>query len=97
MLDIDSSNTINSFREKDDVDGSRINAGYMVLEPAIFDYIAGDDTVFEQEPLRRMAQMGELKAYMHNGFWQCMDTLREKEKLEALYASGSAPWKVWKD
>ena len=97
VLDIDSSNTINSFREKDDVDGSRINAGYMVLEPAIFDYIAGDDTVFEQEPLRRMAQMGELKAYMHNGFWQCMDTKREMEKLEELWQSGKAPWKSWND
>ena len=69
----------------------------MVLEPGIFDLIEGDTTVFEKEPLEKVAKMGELKAYKHDGFWQCMDTKREKEKLEELWASGKAPWKVWED
>ena len=76
-------------------DGSRINAGYMVLEPEIFDYIDGDSTVFEQEPLRRLAEKNQLDAYKHNGFWQCMDTKREMEMLENMWISGRAPWKVW--
>lgn len=98
VLDIDSKDeTIHAFREKSDSDGTRINAGYMVLEPEIFDYIDGDSTVFEKEPLERVAKLGQLKAYRHNGYWQCMDTQREKEKLEELWASGKAPWKVWKD
>lgn len=95
VLDIDSQGTINSFREKQDTDGSRINAGYMVLEPAIFDFIDGDSTVFEKEPLEKCAALGELKAYNHNGYWQCMDTKREMEKLEELWQSGKAPWKSW--
>ena len=95
VLDIDKEKTIHAFREKSEVDGSRINAGYMVLEPKIFDYIDGDSTIFEKEPLERVAAIGELKAYKHNGFWQCMDTQREKVKLEELWASGHAPWKVW--
>lgn len=96
VLDINRDDlSITAFREKSQADGSRINAGYMVLKPAIFDYIEGDSTVFEQEPLRKMAEIGELKAYKHNGFWQCMDTKREMEKLEELWASGKAPWKKW--
>ncbi len=97
VLDIDREGlTVNAFREKSDADGSRINAGYMVLEPAVFDYIEGDATMFEQAPLRMLAAEGQLKAYKHNGFWQCMDTKRELEKLEEMWASGKAPWKVWK-
>ena len=95
VLEIDKDGTINSFREKDASDGSRINAGYMVLEPKIFDFIEGDDTVFEKAPLEQCAKLGELKAYNHNGYWQCMDTKREMEKLEALWQSGKAPWKSW--
>lgn len=96
VLDIDrESMDIRAFHEKSQADGSRINAGYMVLKPAIFDFIEGDSTVFEQAPLRKLAEIGELKAYKHNGFWQCMDTKREMEKLEELWASGKAPWKVW--
>ncbi len=95
VLGIDEKDTILSFREKSEGDGSRINAGFMVLEPAIFDIIEGDSTVFEKEPLEYVSAMGELKAYKHNGFWQCMDTKREMEKLEALWNSGKAPWKVW--
>ncbi|MCI5882980.1 MAG: glucose-1-phosphate cytidylyltransferase [Clostridiales bacterium] len=97
VLDINEEGFIENFREKNKMDGSRINAGYMVLEPGIFDLIEGDTTVFEKEPLEKVAKMGELKAYKHDGFWQCMDTKREKEKLEELWASGKAPWKVWED
>ena len=67
----------------------------MVLEPEVFDYINGDETVFEREPLERLVADGQLNAYKHNGYWQCMDTQREKEQLERLWNSGNAPWKVW--
>lgn len=97
VLDIDrETKAITAFREKSSADGSRINAGYMVLQPEIFNYIDGDDTVFEKEPLQRVADLGELRAYKHNGFWQCMDTQREKEELEKMIASGNAPWMVWR-
>ena len=96
VLDIDrSSKNITAFREKSQADGSRISAGFMVLEPEVFDYIDGDNTIFEKEPLERLVQEGQLNAYKHNGFWQCMDTQREKERLEEMWASGHAPWKVW--
>lgn len=95
VLDIDEMGKINSFREKQQDDGSVINGGFMVLEPAIFDYIDGDDTVFEKDSLDMLAQQGELMAYRHEGFWQCMDTQRDKEKLEGMWASGNAPWKKW--
>lgn len=96
-LDIDDSQTINQFKEKRKEDGGWINAGFMVLQPEIFDLIEGDATTFEREPLEQAAASGNLKAYYHNGFWQCMDTLREKEMLENLLATGKAPWKVWED
>ena len=67
----------------------------MILEPEIFKYIEGDDTTFEREPLETIASEGQLMAYKHNGFWQCMDTMRDRQKLEELWASGKAPWKVW--
>lgn len=95
VLDINGEGEIPSFREKAENDASRINAGYMVLEPEIFEYIAGDNTVFEKEPLERAAKLGQLMAYKHDGFWQCMDTKREKEKLEQLWNTGNAPWKIW--
>jgi len=72
-----------------------INGAFFVLEPGVFDYIDGDETLFEREPLEQLARDGELMAYRHHGFWQCMDTLRDKVKLEALWNSGDAPWKVW--
>lgn len=98
VLDIDrETQRVNAFREKAVTDGSRINAGYMVLEPPVFDYIEGDSTVFEQEPLSRLAADGQLVAYKHDGFWQCMDTQREKQKLEQLWNSGNAPWRVWEN
>ena len=90
-----SGDEITAFREKSDFDGSRINAGYMVMEPEVFDYIEGDSTVFEKEPLQKLSDEGQLMAYRHDGFWQCMDTKREKDKLEELWASGKAPWKCW--
>ena len=95
VLDITSEKAISSFREKSMNDGARVNAGYMVLQPEIFEYIAGDTTVFEKGPLERVAGEGQLMAYMFDGYWQCMDTKREKDKLEELWESGKAPWKVW--
>lgn len=97
VIDVDKNGQINDFREKSDVDGALINIGYMVFNPQVFDYIDGDDTVFEKDPLTNLAKDGELMSYKHNGFWQCMDTLREKEKLEKLWNSGEAPWKIWED
>lgn len=96
VLDIDKeTRAITAFREKSEADGSRINAGYMVLEPEVFNYLEGDKTVFEQEPLRKLSADRQLNAYKHNGYWQCMDTKREMEQLEELWESGNAPWKVW--
>lgn len=97
VLDIDGNNTIHAFREKSSDDGSRINAGYMVLNPEVFDYIEGDSTVFEKQPLQLLASEGELKSYDHKGYWQCMDTKREKDMLEELWAEGRAPWKKWEE
>jgi len=97
VLDIGGDNAVKSFREKNSKDGAPINAGYMVLNPEIFDYIEGDDTVFEREPLEKLAAEGELMSYMHRGYWQCMDTKREKDKLEKLLKKGVAPWKKWTD
>ena len=95
VLDINEDNTILSFREKDDIDGAVVNGGYMVCEPQVFNYLKDDTTILEKEPMRMLAQMGELKSYYHTGFWQCMDTKREKDMLEELWMSGRAPWKVW--
>lgn len=97
VLDIGGDNAVKSFREKSLLDGSPINAGYMVLQPEIFDYIEGDQTVFEKEPLEELVKRGELMSYMHKGFWQCMDNEREKEMLEKLLKIGKAPWKKWED
>ncbi|MGN0161753.1 MAG: glucose-1-phosphate cytidylyltransferase [Lachnospiraceae bacterium] len=95
VLDVTSDNSIKSFREKSMSDSSRINAGYMVCEPGVFDYINGDETVFEKEPLEAIAAAGQLMAYKHDGFWQYMDTKRDKEKLDVLWKTGKAPWKTW--
>lgn len=86
---------VTQFQEKPDGDGAWINGGYFVLEPAVIDHVDGDDTVWEQGPLRALAHEGQLNAYKHTGFWQPMDTLRDKNLLEELWASGQAPWKVW--
>lgn len=95
ILDIDEAGDISGFREKSDADGSVINAGYMVLEPEIFNYIDGDSTVFEKEPLEKAAADGQLVAYRHRGFWKCMDTQRDRQGLEKMAVSGNAPWMVW--
>lgn len=95
MLDIDCSDSIENFKEKSKEDGGWINGGFMVLEPQIIDYIEADSTTFEREPLETVAKEGQLKAYKHHGFWQCMDTLRDKELLEKMWANEQASWKVW--
>lgn len=97
VLDIGGDNAVKSFREKKISDGAPINAGYMVLQPEVFDLIEGDSTVFEKEPLESLANNGELMSYMHRGFWQCMDNVREKDMLEKLLAANKAPWKKWDD
>lgn len=95
VLEMDEADRINNFREKAEQDAGQINGGFMVMEPAVFGYLEGDETVFEQQPLEKLAKEKQLMAYRHKGYWQCMDTAREKEKLEKLWASGHAPWKVW--
>ncbi|NDW11783.1 glucose-1-phosphate cytidylyltransferase [Bacteroides sp. 214] len=95
ILDIDGDNAVRSFREKNMSDSAPINAGYMVLESKIFDLLVGDDTVFEKAPLSMLAERGELMSYLHEGFWQCMDNVREKNLLEKLLAENKAPWKKW--
>lgn len=84
-----------SFREKPSGEGARVNAGFFVLQPEIFDYITGDDTVWELEPMERLAHDGQLSAFRHDGFWMPMDTLRDKVVLDELWATGNAPWKAW--
>ena len=86
---------ITHFKEKPSGDGAWINGGFFVCEPKVIDYISDDATVWEQEPLKRLAEEGELSAYKHDGFWQPMDTLRDKDYLEGLWRSGRAPWKTW--
>ena len=93
-LDLNGSK-VNSFMEKPKGDGAMINGGFFVLSPDVLDYIEGDNTTWEREPLERLAQEGNLAAYQHHGFWQPMDTLRDKVHLEELWQSGKAPWKVW--
>lgn len=86
---------VKSFMEKPKGDGGLINGGFFVLSPKVIDYISGDETIWEREPLERLAKEGDLAAYQHHGFWQPMDTLRDKMYLEELWQSGKAPWKVW--
>ena len=97
VLDIAKDGKVNAFREKSDLDGDLINIGFMVMNSEIFDRIEGDRTVFEQEPLNSLVSDGELIARTHDGFWQCMDTLREKQQLEKLWDSDNCPWKTWED
>ena len=95
VLEIEADGSVSAFREKSDTDGDLINIGYMIMNPEIFDRIEGDETVFEKDPLNKLVADGELKAYIHTGYWQCMDTLREKQQLEKIWMSGKAPWKIW--
>ena len=92
-LDLDGNQVI-SFKEKPQISQGWINGGYFVIEPEFFDLIEGDSTILEQEPLEKVAQMGELMAFQHHGFWQCMDTKRDRDSLNRMYLSGSPPWKV---
>ncbi len=94
-LDIAESGMINAFEEKAIEDGGWVNGGFMVLENDVINYIKDDTTIFERDPLETLCAEQQLSAYKHNGFWQCMDTLRDKEKLEKLWANNEAPWKVW--
>ncbi|WP_293008619.1 MULTISPECIES: glucose-1-phosphate cytidylyltransferase [unclassified Oscillibacter] len=94
VLDLEG-DTIKAFREKSQEDMGYINGGFMVVQPEIFNYIEGDSTIFERAPLESTAEKGELMAFRHNGFWQCMDTQRDKQKLEELWESGNAPWRNW--
>jgi glucose-1-phosphate cytidylyltransferase len=96
-LKIGNNNDVISFFEKPQGDGSFINGGFFVLEPQIFDYIAGDSTIFERQPLEKLAREGQLQSFKHTGFWKPMDTLREKKELQELWDSGNPPWKVWHD
>lgn len=90
-----SGDQILSFREKKASDMGWINGGFMVIEPQTLEYIEDDMTIFEREPLERLAQEGQLMSYKHDGFWQCVDTMRDKETLEKLWSSGQVRWKVW--
>lgn len=95
VLDISENNSVRSFREKNASDGAPINAGYMVLEPQVFELLDGDECIFEKTALVQLANEGQLKSYIHEGFWQCMDNIREKNLLEKLLSDGKAPWKRW--
>ncbi len=95
-LDITDNNKVRGFQEKPQGDGGWINGGFFVLQPEVFNYIDGDSTIFERDPLESLAKKDELVAYKHHGFWQPMDTMRDRDQLEALWSRGQAPWKLWK-
>lgn len=95
VLDIDASGLVRSFREKPEADGNWVNGGFMVLSPKVLDYIEGDHTPFESDPLTKLSLDGQLSVFRHTGFWHAMDTLRDKRHLEELWNSGKAPWKIW--
>lgn len=97
VVEVGKDGLIEAFREKSKADGDLINIGFMVMEPEIFDYIEGDSIPFEKEPLSRLVAEHQLTGYIHKGYWQCMDTLREKQQIEKLWDSGHAPWKLWED
>lgn len=94
-LVVEDNQQISQFKEKNKEDGGWVNGGFMVFEQGIMDYLTDDTTILEKGPLNTLATQGQLVAYPHHGFWQCMDTLRDKELLESLLKSGNAPWKVW--
>lgn len=96
VIDFSEGNQVLAFREKSKEDSGWINGGFLVCNPQVLDYIADDTIMLEREPMEQLARENQLMCYKHDGFWQCMDTLRDKEKLEKLWTSGEAPWKVWK-
>lgn len=95
VIEVDKTGKLRAFREKAIEDDSLINGGFMVCEPGVFSYLKDDRTVFEKEPIRKLVSEGKVGAYYHKGFWQCMDTKRDKDYLEELWAKGNAPWKTW--
>ena len=95
VIEMDEQGNVSAFREKSKGDSGWINIGFMVCEPEMLKYIDGDDVSYEEKPLSTIASEGQLTCYKHNGFWQCMDTLRDKEKLERLISEGKAPWIKW--
>ncbi len=95
VLELDENHMITRFSEKPRGDGAWINGGFMICEPKIFNYLESDSTIFEREPLEKTAKDGKVMAYQHEGFWQCMDTLRDKNHLESLWSQGKARWKTW--
>lgn len=97
VLDVGENNSVRAFREKNAEDGLLINAGYMVFNPQIFDYLKDENTVLEKEPMEELAKKGELMSYTHHGFWQCMDNQREKDILEMMLKKNQAPWKRWEN
>ncbi len=97
VVEMDKNGNVKDFREKADLDGNLINIGFMVMEPQVFDMLPDDNLSFEETTMKTLAEQGELNAYLHKGFWQCMDTISEKCKLERLWESGNAPWKLWND
>ena len=95
ILDLDGDSVV-SFREKSKDDAGWVNGGFMVLEPEVFDHIGGgDETIFERDPLQRLSANGQLAAFKHHGFWECMDTLRDRDRMESMWRTGKAPWKLW--
>lgn len=97
VVEVGKDGVIDAFREKSDTDGDLINIGFMIFKPEIFNYIEGDSTPFEKEPLTNLVKDKQLVGYIHKGYWQCMDTLREKQQIEKLWEAGNAPWKLWED
>ncbi len=97
VLDIAEDGRIKELREKAAGDENQINIGYMVCQPEVFDYISDDSSILEKDVMATLAKLGEVMAYKHEGFWKCMDTVREKQQLEMMWASGKAPWKIWED
>lgn len=95
MLDMDDRGVVRRFAEKSKEDGGWINGGFMVMQPAIFEYLKSDDMILEREPLETLVAENQLVAYKHSGFWKCMDTLRDKNRLETIWNSGNIPWKKW--
>ena len=97
IVEVSQEGSVTAFREKSGLDGDLINIGFMVLEPEIMKYIEGKDSILEKNVLPKLAAIGQLNAYIHHGFWQCMDTMREKEILDNLCKSKDYPWKIWRD
>lgn len=97
VLEAGKDGSISAFREKSDFDGDLINIGFMVFEPKIFDYIDGDESILEKSVLNALVEEGQLTGYTHKGYWQCMDTLREKNEIEQQWQMGNAPWKLWEN